>query len=107
MIVAAARAEWAGASLWYTFQFARKMLGTPFPDEVMSELRPSRLIRWALSRICTESNVLNLRSTARRRAVQFSVLESWRGMMPSLLLMGRRREKMAILIHRGLRLHKP
>ena len=102
MILAGARAEGAEPSLWYTFQFVSKMLGTPFPGEVMSRLRPNPLIRWALSRIWPESSVLNLRGTAKRRAVQFSILESWRGMIPSLLLMGRRREKMAILVRRLL-----
>ena len=102
VILAGARAEGAEPSLWYTFQFVSKMLGTPFPGEVMSGLRPNPPIRWALSRIWPESNVLNLRGAAKRRAVQFSVLESWRGMIPSLLLMGRRREKMAILMRRLL-----
>ena len=101
-LVAEAKAEGAASSLWYTFRLLRKMLDTPFPDGVIPQLKPTPAISWTLARIWPELRVLNLQSVTKRRAVQFSVLESWRGMLPSLLLMGRRREKMGILVRRLL-----
>lgn len=95
-----AKAEGAQASLWYTLHLLIKMLGTPIPAKVMANLRPNPPTRWALARIWPELRVLNLRSHTRRRAVQFSISESWRGVIPSLLLMGRRRDKVGILIRR-------
>ena len=100
MVVADARSEGAASSLWYVFRFLEKMLATPFPKEMIASLKPSPIVRGVFSRIWPDSQVLDLRGVTRRRAVQFSVLESWRGMIPSLLLMGRRREKAKILIRR-------
>ena len=102
IVTGAAKAEGAQASLWYTLRLLRKMLGAPIPEKVMADLRPNPLIRWAFARIWPELRVLNLRSRTRRRAVQFSISESWRGVIPSLLLMGRRRDKIGILMRRLL-----
>ena len=102
MVTGEGKAEGAQASLWYTLRFLRKMFDTPIPENVMANLRPNPLIRWAFAKIWPESQVLNLRSRTRRRAVQFSISESWRGVIPSLLLMGRRRDKMGILMRRRL-----
>ena len=101
-ILAAADAEGAGSSLWRTFRFLDQMFATPVPAWVVRRLRPNLFIRWAFSRIWPEREVLDLKGEAKRRAVQFSVLESLRGTIPSLLLMGRRRAKVKILIQRLL-----
>ena len=101
-ILAAAEAEGAGSSLWLTFRFLDQIFGTPVPAWVVKRLRPNPFIRWAFSRIWPEREVLDLNGESKRRAVQFSVLESLRGTIPSLLLMGRRRAKMKILIQRLL-----
>ncbi len=93
-----ARAEGAASTLWYTGHFLQRMLGTPVPREIASGLRPSLPTRWVFARIWPEDVVLNLQGRTRRRAVQFNVEESWRGMVPSLVLMGRRREKMKVLL---------
>ena len=100
MVTGEAKAEGAQASLWYTFHLLRKMLGAPIPEKVIADLRPNPLIRWAFARIWPELRALDLQSRTRRRAVQFSISESWRGVIPSLLLMGRRRDKMGILMRR-------
>ncbi len=102
MVIGEAKAEGAQASLWYTLRLLRQMLGAPVPEKVMADLRPNPLIRWAFARIWPELRVLDLQSRTRRRAVQFSVSESWRGVIPSLLLMGRRRDKIGILMRRLL-----
>lgn len=102
LIFANAKAEGAESSLWYTFRLLGKMFNSPVSDDAISRLKPNPFIRWTLGRIWQESDVLNLRSQTKRRAVQFSVSESWHGIIPSLILMGRRREKVSILIHRFL-----
>ncbi len=99
-VCAEARDEGAAASLWYTLYLLASTLQTPVPAAVLRETKPPPTIRWAFARIWPESDVVNLRSKTRRRAVQFSVQESWRGTLPSLLLMGRRREKVGILLRR-------
>ena len=101
-IVTEARREGAGASVWYTIHFLRQAFGTPVPHQLDSELKPSLLVRRIFSRIWPDSRVLNLQARTKRRAVQFAVAESWRGIVPSLLLMGRRRDKVSILIRRLL-----
>lgn len=100
MIRADARAEGSESSLWYSLMLTRKLLGTPLAPETEKSFRPNPLIRLAYHLIWPESDAMNLRSVTRRRAVQFSVTESWRGMLPSLLLMGRKREKMEIILRR-------
>ena len=102
MVMGEAKAEGAQASLWYTLRLLRQMLGAPIPEKVMADLRPNPWIRWTFARIWPELRVLDLESRTRRRAVQFSISESWRGVIPSLLLMGRRRDKMGILMRRRL-----
>jgi hypothetical protein len=101
-VIQEAKIEGAESSLWYTFNFLQKLLDTPMPQDVMARLKPNLFIRWAFRMIWPELHVMNLASGTKRRAVQFSVMESWRGMLPSLLLMGRRREKIAVLLHRKL-----
>ena len=101
-IVSEARAEGAAVSLWYIARVLRKMFGTPFPRDAISQLTPNPFIRWTFARIWPESRVLSLRSLTKRRAVQFTPSESWRGIIPSLLLMGRRRDKMGLLLRRLL-----
>ena len=101
-IVAEAKAEGAQSSLWYTMRILKKMLGTPVPDSVLKKLAPTRFTKWMLGRMWPESDVLNLNGHTKRRAVQFSTSESWRGMIPSLIIMGRRREKLTIMFRRLL-----
>ncbi|MCH8063813.1 MAG: nucleotidyltransferase family protein [Chloroflexi bacterium] len=107
MVLDLARRESVGPSLWYTFRFLREMLDTPVPEEAMSALKPGRLVLWTYNAIWPEAGVLDLRGRPKRRALQFSIHESWRGTIPSLLLMGRRREKIGILLRRLLRFRGP
>ena len=102
VIVNLANSEGAGSSLWYTFKYLKKMLDTPIDEGVVRRLQPSLMMRQIYNRVWPESDIVNLDNHTKRRAVQFSVLESWRGMIPSLFLMGRRREKMGIMLKRKL-----
>ena len=98
-VVEDARREGATASLWLTFDALEKLLGTPVPEGLLEKVRPSFIPRIIARLIWTRKKIYTLESHTRRRAVQFSTGESWRGKLPSLLLIGRRREKLSVMAH--------
>jgi hypothetical protein len=87
-----ARREGVGASVWYSVYLAARLLGFDVPSE-LRQLRPSLPIRALYSWVWPEQRVMNLTGRPRWRSVQFRVADSWRGMIPSLVLMGRRRDR--------------
>lgn len=99
-VYADARLEGASASLWLTFDLLEEMLGTPFPAGLVSRFKPSPITQFLWRMVWTRKSIIGLEAATRRRAVQFSLSESWRGTLPSLILMGRRREKLRILLSR-------
>ncbi len=99
-VVDEARREGATASLWITFVALEKMLGTTLPAGLLDSVRPSIIPRFLLRMVWPSKKIYALDSHTRRRAVQFSVGESWRGRLPSMILMGRRRDKLRIMGHR-------
>lgn len=102
LVIEQARDEGAASSLWLTLDYLQRLMGTPVPEAVMAEVRPGLLTRFGWRRVWPRKRVLNLTASTRRRTVQFSVEESLRGMLPSLLLMGRRRQKLQIMARRLL-----
>jgi hypothetical protein len=97
------RSEGVTASVWYTFQVTRDVLGTPLPPAV-ARLKPAPLVRWLYEMLWPRTRVVNLEGFMRRRAVQFHGADSWRGMLPSLVLMGRRWTRARMLV--GVLLHR-
>ncbi|MGH7904904.1 MAG: nucleotidyltransferase family protein, partial [Candidatus Dormibacteraceae bacterium] len=85
-----AREEGLAASLWYCLELCAAILGTPVPPGPMAALRPSPPLRAIYSAAWRLAVIAALESEPRRRAVQFHAAESWRGMLPSLVFMGRR-----------------
>ena len=85
-----ARDEGVLGSVWYSLYLAATLLATPLAPGVLERLRPSLPVRilyrwiWPMARIAECDGIM------RRRAVQFHAAESWRGMLPSLVVMGRR-----------------
>jgi hypothetical protein len=98
LIQQTARAEGIAASVWYTLRILRILLGVPVPDRVVARFRPAWLIQLAYRYTWPLERVANLGAHMRRRAVQFHGAESWRGMLPSLILMGRRAERVRAII---------
>jgi len=95
-----ARREGVKASVWYALSLAGDLLGTPATPAV--RMAPAPPVRWLYERVWPRRVVAELDAGMRRRAVQFHVAESWRGMLPSVVLMGRRRDRVR-LIWRSLR----
>jgi hypothetical protein len=91
---AIARREGAGASVWYALEVAASLLGTPVPAD-SRRLAPSAIGRALYRRAWPLERIASLEAPMHRRAVQFDQTESWRGMLPTLLFMGRRRDRLA------------
>jgi putative nucleotidyltransferase-like protein len=88
--------EGVSASVWYALELAHTLLGTPLPG-VAKRLAPRRLLKLLYAAVWPEQRIANLEGFLRRRAVQFHAAESWKGMLPSLILMGRRSVRARLL----------
>jgi hypothetical protein len=91
--------EGVAASVWYSLGLACLTLGAPVSRQVLTMLRPSPPERVLYRLVWPPARIANLGGYMRRRAVQFHAAESWRGTLPSLLLMGRRRQRLCALVH--------
>jgi hypothetical protein len=93
-----ARAEGVEGSVWYTLWLASRVLATPVPPEPLKRLAPSLPVRQLYRLVWPPDGVANLHGHMRRRAVQFLAADSWRGMLPNLVLMGRRRARLRAIV---------
>jgi Uncharacterised nucleotidyltransferase len=83
-----ARQEGVTASVWYTLDIVKKMLGTPIPQSLIQQLQPWLVLRTVYRCVWPTRAIVSLRGHMRRRAAQFHVADSWRGMLPSLVRWG-------------------
>lgn len=93
LIQRTASAEGVSASVWYTLRLTRQLLGAPVSDPILARFRPALPIQLAYRWVWPTERIANLGAYMRRRAVQFHAAESWAGMIPSLILMGRRADR--------------
>jgi hypothetical protein len=100
LVASIARREGVAASVWFALSLARDLLGCP--ETPARALAPALPIRALYEVIWPRRRVAALETAMRRRAVQFHAAESWRGMLPTVVLMGRRRERLRLLL-RSLR----
>jgi hypothetical protein len=103
LALAIAREEGVTASVWYALELTRALLGTPVPRHWLRQSRPMLPVRIAYRAIWPVARIARLDGHMRRRAVQFHVADSWRGMLPSLLLMGRRQVRARAIVDALLR----
>jgi len=97
-----AEREGVSSSLGYTLRLLTMLLGTQLPPE--AERLAAASGRSVVHRLLwRESEVMELRVGRWRRAVQFVPWDGPRGALPSLLVMGRRTEKLGALLHRATR----
>jgi hypothetical protein len=92
-----ARREGAAGSVWYALEMADRLLATPVPA-VVAHLAPSALSRALYRRAWPLERIAGLSAQMHRRAVQFDQTDEWRGMLPTLLFMGRRRDRLAAMV---------
>jgi hypothetical protein len=102
-IRAGARAEGVAGSVWYTLWLAGAVLATPAPSGLLRSLAPSLPVRVLYRLVWPPAGVANLHGHMRRRAVQFLAADSWRGMVPNLVLMGRRGARLRAMLSAILR----
>ena len=88
-----AREEGVTASDWYTLDIVQ-MLGTPIRLSLIQQLQLWLVLRMVYRCVWPTRGIVSLRGHMRRRAVQFHVADSWRGMLPSLVLLGHRRQRL-------------
>lgn len=100
---ATADAEGVTNSVWYTLALAAALLATPVPPAVLRLLAPSLPVRLLYRQVWPPDGVANLHGHMRRRAVQFLAADSWRGMLPNLVLMGRRGARFRAMVSAVLR----
>ncbi|MCC7369040.1 MAG: nucleotidyltransferase family protein [Chloroflexi bacterium] len=92
-VKADAQAEGVEGSVWYTLWLASTVFLAPVPPGVLQMLAPTAPVRLLYRQVWPPEGVANLEGHMRRRAVQFLAADSWRGMLPNLVLMGRRRTR--------------
>jgi hypothetical protein len=101
-----ARREGVGASVWYALRLAHAVLATPEPAALAS-FRPGPLVRRLFAALWPPKDVAALQGRMRRRAVQLHVADAWRGVIPSLVMMGRRRDRLAVITRSISRSRRP
>ena len=85
--------EGVRGSVWYGLYLAARLLGALVPPAQLLRLRPSLPVRQLYRWVWPVERIAALNGFMRRRSVQFHVADSWRGMLPSLVLMGRRADR--------------
>jgi hypothetical protein len=103
LVSSIARKEGVRSSVWYTLHLSRLILGTPVSPALLALFKPGRFLRVLYSYVWSPERIANLNGHMRRRAVQFHAAESWKGMIPSLLLMGRRGDRLRAIFQHLLR----
>lgn len=99
-LLSTAESEGVSSSLGYTLRLLNMLLGTEIPPQA------SRLVSAAGRSLAhrvlwRESEVMDLGVGRWRRAVQFVPWDGLRGALPSLVVMGRRPEKIGALLRRA------
>ncbi len=87
------RIEEAQAPVYYSLRFLDRLLGVGVPEGVLAALRPDRMRRWFHERYLPQRAVLSLQPMPRP---DFNLSPA--RLLPNLLVMGRRREKVRYLL---------
>ena len=98
LVAAVARREGVRASVWYALWLAHRLLGTPVPQRPLGRLAPPLPVRLLYRGIWPAGPIADLRGKMRSRAVQFHAADSWRGMLPSVILLEQRRRRLRAVL---------
>jgi hypothetical protein len=95
LVHAAAREDGVQVSVWYALRMARDLLATPVPPAALERLGPPQPLRALYSVIWPTSVLGNCPVFFRKLPLRVLRREHFtlRGMVPNLVLLGRRREK--------------
>jgi len=92
-----ARIEEAQVGVYYTLYFLDKLLGVKVPESMLNALRPDRFRRWWHERYLPEERVLSLQPMW-RPDFSFYFVPLLKRLLPDLLVMGRRGDKLRYLL---------
>jgi hypothetical protein len=96
-LVKTVRIEEAQVAVYYTLCFLDRLFGIQVPADVLSGLRPDPFRRWWHERYMPQRKVLSLQPMW-RPDFSFYFLPLFKRLLPDLLVMGRRREKLRCLL---------
>lgn len=91
------RVEEAQVGVYYTMRFLDRLLGVSVPADVLATLRPDRFRRWWHERYMPEEKVLSLQPMW-RPDFSFYFMPLLKRLLPDLLVMGRRGDKLRYLL---------
>jgi hypothetical protein len=92
-----AQREEAQVGVYYSLYFLERLLAVSVPAEVMRALRPDRFRRWWHEYYMPEAEILSLQPMW-RADFSFYFRPLFKRLLPDLLVMGRRRDKLAYLL---------
>ena len=95
-VVETVRTEEAQVPVYYTLRLVERLLDVPAPAAVLEATRPDRLRRWWHERYLPERRLLSLEPMP-RPDFSFYFRPLFKRLLPDLLVMGRRRDKLAYL----------
>jgi Uncharacterised nucleotidyltransferase len=96
-LVKTVRTEEVQVAVYYTCYFLDRLLGIQAPADALSALRPDPFRRWWHERYMPQRKVLSLQPMW-RPDFSFYFLPLFKRLLPDLLVMGRRREKLHYLL---------
>jgi hypothetical protein len=97
-LIATVQVEEAQVPVYYTLYFLERKFGVRVPTHVMEKLRPRLLRRWLHDWYMPPEKILSFQPTS-RPDFSFYFIPLYKRMLPDLLVMGRRREKINYLLH--------
>ncbi|MBZ0301878.1 MAG: nucleotidyltransferase family protein [Anaerolineae bacterium] len=95
-VVQTIRTEEAQVPVYYSLLFLEHLVGVHAPAEVMAAIQPGRFRRWLHDRYMPPEAILSFQPTA-RPDFSFYFRPLFKRMLPDLLVMGRRRDKLRYL----------
>jgi hypothetical protein len=96
-LVSITEQEGAKVPVYYSLHFLEKLLNIPVPPDVLSALKPDPFRRWAHNAFLPEEKVLSMQPMP-RPAFSFYFTPFLKRLLPDLLVMGRRPEKLRYLL---------
>jgi hypothetical protein len=96
-LISTTREEDAGVAVYYTLQYLRELLRVSVPCHVLSAVRPDALRRWAHRMFLPDEKVLSMQPMT-PPTLSFYFIPVFTRLIPDLLVMGRRKEKLRYLL---------
>jgi predicted nucleotidyltransferase len=96
-LIQTVRVEEAQVGVYYSLRFLEQLLGVGVPGDVLTVLQPDRFRRWWHERYLPEEKVLSLQPMC-RPDFSFYFIPLFKRLLPDLLVMGRRGDKLRYLL---------